>query len=57
MESTFDALNPGKFADFTDQKIRFIKRKYAGIALIAGVAGLIIGGVIVYEFMREENNY
>jgi hypothetical protein len=53
METTFDALNPGAFQSFTEQKIQTIKLRYIKIAIIAGVIGLLVGGVLEYVYYED----
>jgi hypothetical protein len=57
MESTFDALNPGHFASFTEEKIRLIKQKYIRIAIVVGISGLVIGAILMNEYNKMENEY
>jgi hypothetical protein len=56
METPFDALNPGNFASFSDEKIRLIKKKYIKIAFIVGITGLILGGWFVYEMSKDDKD-
>ncbi len=57
METPFDALNPGNFASFSNEKIRLIKQKYIGIAIIVGIGGLVIGAVLMNEYHKMEEEY
>ncbi len=57
MEATFDALNPEVFQSFTEQKIQTIKLKYVKIAIVAGVIGLLVGGILVYAYYQDDKEY
>jgi hypothetical protein len=53
METMFDALNPHQFQNFTNINVEAIRKKYIRYAVVAGITGLIVGGLLVYCYYED----
>lgn len=57
MRTSFNILESEQFQKRTQSEFASYRKKSNGLMVLVFVAGIVVGGVLVYTFIKEDSKY